>query len=97
MAFNVTYSFNNGATTGTATDILQLRSAIYNYGLTNLTQCTLSGTAEGELTTGDTQGTSTGTSYGLFENCSSLTSLDLSSFDTSNVTSMQICFILVQV
>lgn len=88
MSFNVTFSFNNGAGGGTATSILVLRNSIYEFGLTNLTQCTLSGTAEGQLTTGNSQGTTTGTSYGLFQNCSALTNLNLSNLDTSNVTNM---------
>ena len=89
MAFNVNYSFNNGAKTGTATSITALRQAIYSYGLDTLNQCTLSGTAEGDLTTGNSIGTSTGNSRGIFQDCSNLVSLDLSSFDTSNVTSMK--------
>lgn len=103
MAFNVTYSFNNGAVTGTATSITALRTAIYNYAhsgnvssstgsdYSHLTQCTLSGTAEGELTSNEA-GTSTGTNYGIFYNCTALTSVDLSNLNTSNVTSMAVMF-----
>ena len=65
MAFNVNYSFNNGTTTGTATFIGALKQAIYNFGRNNLTQCTLSGTAAGPLTTADNAGYNLGTDYGL--------------------------------
>lgn len=104
MAFNVQYSFNNGAVTGRATNILQLHDAIYNYahsGNVNnstgndyhyLTQCTLSGTAEGDLTTDIVGGIPIGGVHGLFEKCSSLTNVDLSNLDTSNVTNMRYMF-----
>lgn len=100
MAFNVTYSFNNGAVTGTATSITALRTAIYNYAhsgnvssssggdYSHLTQCTLSGIADGKLKTGNQQGTTTGTNFGLFSFCRNLISLNLSSLNTSSVTDM---------
>ena len=91
MAFNVNYSFNNGATTGTATSSPQLRKAVYDYGLNNLTQATLSGTAEGNLTANE-RGTAEDTSYGIFQGCENLVSVDVSNLDVSAVTSLKRLF-----
>lgn len=83
MAFNVAYSFNNGAVTGTATDYTTLYNAIH---ADDYTQITLSGTIEGNIGyIGDEQN-------GLFDSCEYLESIDLSNLNTSNATSMNSMF-----
>lgn len=91
MAFKVEYSFNNGKTTGTATNAPELRKAITKAKANKITQCTLSGSIDGDLRS-DKNGKTSDGDYSLLRGCTALKEVDLSNLDTSEVTDMSYAF-----